>query len=156
MRYPHLILTVLFSVCLAIAGFAAIAIITFTFGMVIAFQDPESSLATPGDVLVLADLAGAAIVIVAAYGFVAWHCWRIRSNAGLRHLRFLHRKASAYARIFTALAVGTGIVCAVLTAYQLGATCGQGNCDADGTVTFGLLAIASELGALACYCWRIR
>ena len=156
MRYLHLTLTVLFSVCLAIAGFAAIVVGTFALGMVIAFQDPKIFLTTPSDVLAFADLAMAAIVVVAAYGFVAWHSWRIRSNATLRHLRFLHRKASAFARIFTALAVGTGIICAVLTAYQLGATCEQGDCDADGTVTFGLLAIAFELGALACYCWRIR
>ena len=156
MRYLHLILTVLFSVCLAIAGFAAIAAGTFGLGMIIAFQDPESFLTTPSGVLALADLARAAIVVVAAYGFIAWHCWRIRSNATLQHLRFLHRKASAFARIFTTLAVGTGIVCAVLTAYQLGATCGQGDCDADGMVMLGLLAIASELVALACYCWRIR
>ena len=156
MRYLHLTITALFGVCLAIAGCAAFVLGVFAFVTVLAFQDPDSPLSTPSDISVLVDIAMDTIPIVAAYGLIAWHCWRIRSNATLWHLRFLHRKASYYARIFTTLAIGTGIVCAVLTAYQFGATCGQGDCDAHGTVTFSLLAVASELGALACYCWRIR
>ena len=156
MRYPQLILTFLFSVCLAIAGFAAIVAGVFALGVVIAFQAPESALTMPIDIPFVANLAMSATVIAAAYGFIAWHCWRIRSNDKLRHLRFLHQQPTTFARIFTISAVSAGIVCAVLTAYQLGATCGQGDCDADGTVTLGLLAISSELCALACYCWRIR
>ena len=156
MRYIPLTITALFSVCLVIAGFAAIAVGMFAFGIILAFPDPEIALSTPSDISIIADMAVAAIVVFAIYGLIAWHCWRIRNNATLWHLRFLHRKASDFARIFTTLAIGTGIVCAILTAYQFGATCEQGDCDADGMVTFGLLAIALELGVLACYCWRIR
>ena len=156
MRYIHLTITTLFGVCITIADFAAVAAGIFAIVIVNAFQDPQVSLTTLRDDFILADPVMDTIAIAVAYGLIAWHCWRIRSNATLWHLRFLHRKASAFARTFTALAVSTGIVCAVLTAYQFGATCGQGDCDADGLVTFGLLAIALELGALACYCWRIR
>ena len=156
MRYIHLTITALFSVCLVIAGFAAVAAGIFAIVIAIAFQDPQVSLTTLRDDFILAGPTTDTIAIAAAYGLIAWHCWRIRNNATLWHLRFLHRKASDFARIFTTLAIGTGIVCAILTAYQFGATCEQGDCDGDGLVTFGLLAIALELGGLACYCWRIR
>lgn len=156
MRYCQLIITVLFGVCIVIAGFAAITTGIFAFGIVLSFQSSDSSVITLPDFLLVAELTMGGIIIAVAYGFIAWHCWRIRSNYMLQHLRFLHGKSAAFARVFTTLVVSTGIVCSILTAYRLGATCEQGNCDAQGTVTFGLLAVASELAALACYCWRIR
>lgn len=156
MRYCQLIITALFGVCIVIAGFAAMTTGIFALGIVLSFQNFDSGVITPPDFLLVAELTMGGVIIAVAYGFIAWHCWRIRSNYVLQHLRFLHRQSEAFARIFTTLAVSTGIVCAVLTAYRLGATCEQGNCDAHGMMTFGLLAVASELAALACYCWRIR